>query len=319
MANQSIIRYKLVTLRATLLNRCGVPVDGECSTLVDRCVISVEETPEYKDREEWFFENGDGDFCSTVTTPPKKKWTNVVMTFNDANPLLANFLTGSTVLLDDDDTTTPNQVGYGDDYGSADLANVGIEIWTRIAAKCDDLNDCPDDGSEEFGYILYPWVKEGTIGDVTYENGLANFVVNAIAVRNSPWGTGPYNVVLSEATATLGQPLPLFSAVPATRFSQSMLTKLGPPATDFGCECEPLTPSLTFADSGVLMGTVTFPLRNGVPILPAVIAWGDASTTTVTSGTTSQHTYGAPGSYAPTFRPTEQSSPTFTAASTPIA
>ena len=318
MSNQTFIRYKLVTVRATLLNRCGVPIDGTCSTLVDRCIISLAETPEYKDREEWFFENGDGDFCATVTTPPKKKWANLEITFNDVNPLMANFLTGSTVLLDNDDTLVPNQIGYGDDYGSADLANVAIEIWTRIAAKCNDLNDCPDDGSEEFGYVLYPWVKEGTIGDVTYENGLANFVANAIAVRNSPWGTGPYNVVKSEATATIGIPQALFSAVPATRFSQVEITKLAPPAAAIDCECMDLTPVLEFADSGALMGTVTLPLRNGAPIVPGIVAWGDATTTVVTSGTTVVHTYAAPASYAPTYKLTAESGPTYTAASTPI-
>lgn len=321
MANRTMIRYKLVTVRATLLNRCGVPIDGACSTLVDRCIISLEESPEYKDREEWFFENGDGDFCATVTTPPKKKWANVVLTFNDANPVMANFLTGSTILLDNDDSLTPNQIGYGDDYGSADLANVGIEIWTRIAAECDDLVACPDDGSEDFGYILYPWVKEGTIGDVTYENGLANFVVNAIAVRNSPWGVGPYSVYKSEATATIGQPVPLFSAVPATRFSQVSLTKL-PPPNQAGCECQDLTPALEFADTGTGLhhGTVTLPLRNGVPIVPGYITWGDAGAAQlVTSGTSVLHNYAIAGSYAPTYKPSAESSATYTAVSTPIA
>lgn len=322
MANQTMIRYKLVTVRATLLNRCGVPVDGACSTLVDRCIISLAETPEYKDREEWFFENGDGDFCATVTTPPKKKWANVVLTFNDANPLMANFLTGSTVLLDDDDSLTPNSIGYGDDYGSSDLANVGIEIWTRVAAECNDLNACPDDGSEDFGYVLYPWVTQGTIGDVTYENGLANFVVNAIAVRNSPWGTGPYNVVKSEATATLGMPRVLFSAFPATRFSQVMLTKLAPPAAAIGCDCQDLTPALTFADTGTGLhhGTVTLPTRNGTALVPGYIHWGDATPDTlVTAGPTVMHNYAAPGSYAPTYKLSAESGPTYTAVSTPIA
>lgn len=318
MATTDPILYKLTKVRVTKLNRCGVPVDSTCSFVVDECVVSVEETGEYKDREEWFPENGDGDFCATVTTPPKKKWLNLTLTFNDTNPLLVNFLTGSTILLDDDDTPAPNTIGYGDDYGSADLANFALEGWTRIAADCLDLNACPDDGSENFGYVLYPWVKEGTIGDVTYQNDLATFVVTAIAVRNSPWGTGPYNVAKSEATATLGLPVPLFSAVPQTRFKQMITTKLAPPDPN-SCDCQDLTPTLVFADSGVLTGQVTLPLRNGSPILPGYVNWGDATAPTlVTSGTTSTHVYGIAGSYVATYKPLE-SGPSYVSASTPIA
>ena len=317
MANESYIQYKLTSVRVTKLNSCGVPDSSSCSYFVDECVVSVEDTAEYKDREEWFFENGDGNFCATVTTPPKLKWRNLVLTFNDTNPQLANFLTGNPIVLDNDDTTTPNKIGFDEVFDSASVANFALEGWTRIAATCDDLDGCTDDGAVLYGKVLYPFVKEGTLGDFTMQNDLANFVVNAIAVRNSPWGVGPYNVYVSEATATLGQPVPEFSAVPTTAFKRMTRTELPPPNAD--CDCQDITPSLTFADSGVLMGTVTFPLRGGVPILPAIISWGDAMTTTVTSGTTAQHTYGAPGSYAPTYRPTQESAPTYVAASTPIA
>lgn len=319
MANQGAVYYKLVEVRVTKLNACGVPIDDGCSFIVDKCSVSIEETGEYKDREEWFPENGDGDFCATVTTPPKKKWNNLVLTFQDTNPLLVNFLTGSTVLLDDDDTLTPNQIGYGDDYGSAELSNFALELWIRIAADCaNGLDACPDDGSENFGYVLYPWVKEGTLGDVTYQNDMANFVVNAIAVRNSPWGVGPYNVFKSEATATLGVPVPLFSAVPATRFKQLAYTKLAPPTIN-SCECQDLTPVLAFADTGTLIGTVTLPLSGGSPILPGYVTWGDASAPQlVTSGTTVQHTYGIAGSYVATYKPLS-SGPSYVSASTPIA
>lgn len=319
MSNLGAVFYKLTKVRITKLDRCGNRVDSTCSYIVDECVVSVEETAEYKDREEWYPENGDGDFCATVTTPPKKKWLNLVLTFNDTNPQLINFLTGSTVLLDDDDTTVPNQIGYGDDYGSVDLGNFALEGWTRIAADClNGLDGCPDDGTENFGYVLYPFIKEGTIGDVTYQNDVATFVVNAIATRNSPWGTGPYNVYKSEATATLGVPMPLFSAIPATRFKQMSFTKLAPPDPN-SCDCQDLTPPLTFVDSGVLTGMATLPLRNGLPILPGYITWGDASVPQlVTAGLTVSHTYGAPASYVATYKPLE-SGPSYVSASTPIA
>jgi len=321
VSNQTFIPYKLTKVRVTRVDpTCGT-IGADCVSFIDDCIVSIEESGEYKDREEFFPENGDGNFCATITVAPKLKWLNLTLTFNDVNPAMIPYLTGDTVILDNDDTTVPNQIGYGRDYGAGDLAAFALEGWTRIAATCDNMTGCVDGTSTPlFGYTLYAWVKEGTMGDVTYANDLANFVVEAVAVRNSPWGTGPYNVVKSEATATIGQPQALFSSYAVTRFKEQILTKLPPPTTGPGCDCIDISPSLTFADSGVLMGTVTIPLRNGLPILPGYIDWGDATAhTLVTVGTTSVHTYGIAGTYTATYKPSNESGPTYTSAPTAIA
>jgi hypothetical protein len=317
--NETFIQYKLTKVRLTKLNRCGARVDDGCSSFVDNCIVSIEETGEYKDREEWFFENGDGDFCATQTTPPKLKWLNLTLTFNDVNPGIIPFLTGDTVILND--AATPQQIGYGRDYGAASLSNFALEGWTRIASMCDDPDACPDDGAEWYGYTLYAWVKEGTMGDVTYQNDLANFVVEAIAVRNSPWGVGPYNVIKSSAAATLGVPMPLLSSYSTLRFKEVFLTQLPPPFTQ--CDCTDLTPTeLLFVDAGAGAhhGTLTLPTRGGSPIVPGYVTWGDASPAElVTAGPTVLHNYVAAGSYAPTYKPSNESGVTYAAASTPIA
>ena len=318
--NETFIQYKLTKVRLTKLNRCGARVDDGCSTFVDNCIVSIEETSEYKDREEWFFENGDGDFCSTVTTPPKLKWLNLTLTFNDVNPGVIPFLTGDTVILNDA-TPTPQQIGYGRDYGAASLSNFALEGWTRIASMCDDFDACPDDGNDWYGYTLYAWVKEGTMGDVTYQNDLANFVVEAIAVRNSPWGVGPYNVLKSAAAATLGVPMPLLTAYASTRFKEVLLTQLPPPFTQ--CDCTDLTPALlTFTDTGTGLhhGTLTLPVHSGSPIVPGYVSWGDASAPElVTAGPTVQHNYALAGNYTATYKPSSESSVTYTTAATAIA
>lgn len=317
--NQTFIPYKLVGVRVTRLNRCGARIDDGCSVFTDNCIVSVEETGEYKDREEWFFENGDGNFCSAITTAPLLKWLNLTLTFNDVNPGMIPFLTGDTVILND--AVPPQKVGYGRDYGAASLSNFALEGWTRIASSCDVPDACPDDGSELFGYTLYAWVKEGTMGDVTYENGLANFVVNAIAVRNSPWGTGPFNVVTSAAAATLGNPMPLLTPYATTRFKEVILTTLPPPF--FQCDCFDLTPTLlTFTDTGTGLhhGTLTLPVRGGSPIVPGYVSWGDASPPElVTTGPTVQHNYAAGGTYTATYRPSGESSVSYVTAPTLIA
>lgn len=313
MSNNCFQQFKLPRIRATLLDACGAPVDNGCSFVVTDGIVSIAETAEYRDREEFFPENGNGDFCMEETTPPLLKWLNLVITFCGVDPQLVNILTASPIILDNDDTSSPNQIGYGVDQGNVANSNFALEGWTRLGGS----SNCSG-GVLQYGYVLYPWIKEATIGDVTYQNDTAQFVVNARAARFSTWGTGPYNVALSEATATINQPVPLFSAIPATRFKQTMTTRLAPPPAV--CGCQDLTPSLTFADTGVLIGTVTFPTRGGVPILPGYVNWGDASAPQlVTSGTTVNHTYAAPGNYVATYKPSAESSPTYTSASTAIA
>lgn len=311
-ANEANVYYQLTTVRATKLSRCGVP-QTVCSSLTDECVVSIEESGEYRERQEFFPENGAGRFCMERTNPPLRKWVNVTIIFNDTNPKMINFFTGDTIELND--AATPEAIGYSVTQDAVYDAHVALEGWLNVGARCGDDDVCTEDGEEPFGYLAYFHIKEGTIGDRTYGNDTITFTVNAIATRQNSWGVGPYNVVKSAAVATLGDPLPLFSSASGKYYTQ-IFTEMAPPTPQ--CDCIDLVPVLLFADTGVLTGTVTFPTLAGS--LPADIDWDDATPVeTVTAGTTASHVYAAPGNYAPTFTPRDTSSATYVAASTPIA
>ena len=310
--NEANVYYQLEIVRVTKLGACGTPATV-CSSLTDDCVVSIEESGEYRERQEFFPENGAGRFCMERTNPPLRKWVNLVITFNDTNPQMINFFTGDTIELND--KLVPEKIGYSVVQDAVFNSHVALEGWLNVGARCDDVDVCTEDGLPQQGYLAYFHVKEGTIGDRTYGNDTITFTVNAIATRQNNWGVGPYNVVKSEVVATLGAPLPLFSSASGKYYTQ-IFTKMQPPTAQ--CDCINLVPALTFADTGVLTGTVTFPTLTGS--LPADINWGDATpVTTVTSGVSASHVYGAPGNYAPTFKPRNYSSATYVAASTPIA
>lgn len=310
-ANEANVYYQLPIVRVTKLDVCGVP-ETVCSSITDECVVSIEETGEYRERQEFFPENGAGRFCMEKTNPPLRKWLNLTITFNDTNPKMIGMLTGDTVKFND--AAVPEAIGYGVSQDAVYSSNFALEGWLNLGERCDGT--ACDPNGPLYGYVVYPWVKEATIGDITYGNDTVTFVVNAIAVRNSPWGVGPYNVVNSAAVATLGDPLPLFDAIPADEYKDMIFTSMAPPTAQ--CDCIDLVPALTFADTGVLTGTVTFPTLAGT--LPADINWGDATPVeTVTSGTTAQHVYAAPGNYTVTLTPRDTSSATYVSASTPIA
>lgn len=309
MATRCFTPFKVAVVRITALDSCGRVSAAECSQVATDGVISVAQTGNYEDRVEFYVKNGDGVFCVQRTDPPILKWLDNTYTFCNVDPDLVFLMTGQALVLNDADT--PAAVGNDWETNNASLVNFAFEGWTRVAAQA----DC--DQGELFGYVLYPWNVEGTMSDVTYENGAANFVVTARTAVGGQWGVGPYSVIASEATATLGEPLPLLTPVSTSTHRRMITTYLPPPLT--GCGCQDATPVLTFADSGTLMGTVTFPVITGQVLLPATIDWGDTTTTVVTSGTNSQHTYGMAGTYTATFTPNDHSAPVWTSAATPIA
>jgi hypothetical protein len=311
MASRCFTPFKVAAVRVTLLDSCGQPSDAECSAVSSTGIITIEQTANYEERQEFFVKNADGKFCVQRTDPPILKWLDMTYTFCDVDPELVNFLTGQGLIMSDAD----EPVAIGNSWRTNDsfTVNYAFEGWTRVAAQ----PDC-DDG-ELYGYVIFPWNVEGTMSDVTYENGAANFVVTARTQVGSGWGVGPYNVIASEAAATLGDPLPLLTAIEDDEHRRMFTTFLAPPSGQ--CGCYDATPAaLTFTDSGVLEGTVTLPLAADFPnVFPGTIDWGDMSTTAVTTGPTSVHTYAGAGSYVVTFTPDGYSSPIWASASTPIA
>ena len=228
--------WKVPRVRATLLDSCGVPVTG-CSTVVTDGIISVAMTKEYEDREEFFVKNGDGVYCVKETNPPILKWINLELTFCNVDPELVNILSAEPLVYDDADS--PNATGWSTQEGSAASVNFAFETWTRLSGL-----STPCTGGAEYGYVLFPWVVEGTIGDLTFENGAANFVLNARTSSGSGWGTGPYFVDLSDAAATLDTPIALLTPIGALQHHRMFITRLAPPTATCGCtDLDSLTPA----------------------------------------------------------------------------
>ena len=229
--------WKIPRVRVTQLNSCGLPITG-CSTVVSDGIISIEMTKEYEEREEFFVKNGDGVFCVRATNPPTLKWINLVITFCNVDPELVNIVSAEPLVMND--AASPVAIGYSTQEGSASSANFALEGWTRLAPS----STFPCSGGTEYGYGLFPWVVEGTIGDITWENGAANFVVNARTSSNSPWGLGPYFVDYSDNPAGSTTPVRLLTPILSTQHSRMFVTRLAPPTAACGCTTlSSLTPS----------------------------------------------------------------------------
>ena len=220
--------FKLPRVRVTKLNSCGQAVTGTCSQVVTDGIISVASTKEYEDRQEFFVKNGDGLFCVRETNPPILKWINLVFTFCNVDPELVNLLTSNSMVSDD--SAAAKHTGYNEDENSAATSFFAFEGWTRLANQGISCT-----GGVEYGYVLYPRVVEGTIGDITYQNDAANFIVNARTSSGSLWGVGPYFVDLSDAVGTLDQPIKLLTPILSTQHSRMFITRAAPPTASCGC------------------------------------------------------------------------------------
>jgi len=219
--------WKIPKVRVTQLNSCGIPVTG-CSTVVSDGIISVALTKEYEARQEFFVKNGNGDFCVRETNPPILKWINLVLTFCNVDPELYNIMSAEPLYLND--AVAPSSIGFSTQEGSAANANFALEGWTRISGS-----GVACSGGTPFGYMLFPWVVEGTIGDVTFENGAANFTLNARTKAGGGWGTGPYNVSYSDNPVGSLTPRPLFTPITSTQHHRMFITRFAPPNATCGC------------------------------------------------------------------------------------
>lgn len=299
--------FKVPRIRATQLDECGVVVEGDCSTVVSDGIITVEISREYEDREDFFKKNGDGIFCIKETDPPILKWINLTMTFCNVNPRLVNILAGEEVI--EDDATPPNVIGFRNSEGSSALVNAAVEVWTRTAGS----NNCGPN-STRYGYLLFPWIIEGTISDLTLENGAADFVLTARTQSDSPWGVGPYNIQHSLDAGTLGAPLPFYQTVGALDHEEWIWTTMPPP--EASCDCVALPLALTAIDSGVLTATVTIPAGVSYPVW---VDWGDANPVEEFTAGPITHVYAIAGSYDITLSPANVSSALYVANDVAIA
>lgn len=223
---------RLVRMRLTRLDACGAPVTGACSVVTTNGAVSVGVSPVYRDADEIEEVNGAGELCISDRIAPQFKWDETEIVLCNIDPDAWNIITGNALVLDDA-TPTPNTVGFRQ-QGALPASNFALEVWMKVTGvACGDPDEIP------FGYWLFPWVTQGTVGDWSFENAGLTLTLNAITSSDSPWGTGPatYLVRRDAATSTLE---PLLTAIGPDDHMHYERTTAPPPDAVCGCVALPL-------------------------------------------------------------------------------
>ena len=287
MAGKCISLVKGRRIRLTRVNDCGIPVYGESNQATSKGFISVAFTANSTDSDEISVTNAAGEIC--VFEPSETSFTGygVEISFCEVDVELFSLATGQDVYLD----SNGDAIGFTVNTKIDRSGGFALELW----AGSPGADVCTDPNAQgSYGYLLFPFIKGGIVGDFTIENGAATFTISGSTTRDgNGWGVGPHEVLLEGAN-----PAPLPTPLDTADHMLMVVTTLAPPEAACGARpvLDPSLPALT-AVAGVVTGAsadfdVT-PACTG----PVWYDFGDGEWDYVAAPGDASHTYDASGTY----------------------
>ncbi len=212
------------TLRVTRLDVCGSPEFGECAFAVSEGFVTATITPNSEEGERFLQRTANGSAIVNQRGRPILNWYDVQIVFQEIDPELFTLITGLQPYMDDQDRV----IGFPVTESDYATANFALELWMGNAEEACLPGELPF-----FGYNLLPWVTEGALAeDIVVQNDLITFQVNGRTRKGTPWGVGPYDVVLDQT----GTASPLFTEIPTDTHHLPIWTQLAPPEASCGCQ-----------------------------------------------------------------------------------
>lgn len=212
-----------VVARITLLDECGSPVEGDCSTVITDGFINVEASLNQLDAEEIEVVTAGGKLCASDPGCPQFKNWELSIEFCRVDPSLFAIVTNSPTIVDYAGTI----VGFKT-QAAPTCSAFALEVWTDVLGQA-----CGAGGSKVYGYWLYPFVTGGLLGDHTFENDGLTFTVEGFTKSGTSWGVGPYDVIPEDVMNTPG---PLADPLVSEDHLLSQFTTIAPPTPGCGCE-----------------------------------------------------------------------------------
>jgi len=219
-------------LRVTKLDNCGnYDTADPCGQVVSKGFVQVSVSSNTITGTSIQPLNAGGELCYRLQAPDVFTGHNLSIEFCEVDPSLMQMVTLSAPVLD----YANDIVGFQTLAGSHP-AGYALEVWMGVPGV-----DCPPDSAfpvDSLGYVLFPFIIPGALGDFTIGNDAINFTVAGYTRANPAWGSGPYDVVAQDVINTPG---PLIDPVGADVHAHLQWTSVPAPA-EF-CGCDSIVPS----------------------------------------------------------------------------
>lgn len=216
----------LDTVRLTRINECGLPVVGAGNAYASSCVASsISLNPVVDEQDDIIYKGPSGNLCAVKRGCPTLLGYDVEINFFQVSPQLLDIMTGNPTVLGFDGAP----VGW-DDCSINCKEGFALEFWSELIGAC-TTDTTPNN---RYLYTLVPWLTNASIGDLEIGGEAVSFTLNASTRAGGRWGTGPYDVVPTDALNTPGRLLTPLGTDCHRRF---LTTTITPPASS----CEYLT------------------------------------------------------------------------------
>lgn len=217
----------LDTFRVTKLDECGRPIVG-LTNYVSECAASIAMNPDIDEQDDIIYRAANGTLCGVKRGCPTLLGFDVEINFFQASPELISVLTGNPDVLGFDGAVVGN-----DDCSIQCDRGFALEFWAELIAPV-----CSTEGDQIFLYFLLPWVTNGYINDLEIGSEAITFQLVGQTRAGGQWGTGPFDVVPTDANNTPGR---LLTPLGATCHRRIQTSTVQPPTPS--CEYQN-TPAL---------------------------------------------------------------------------
>lgn len=226
MAQRKFSPIRGESLRVTRTDGCGRLVSDACASYATDSFVSIEVAPRTAETEAIEVVKANGKKCVNESATTYLDGFGLTVTFCGVDPVLFEMVTKMPVVYD----YNGDPVGYKADV-DVDTKNHGfaLETWTQVPS-----DSCSEEGTgNAYGYLLFPFLRPGVLGNFTIENGAITFTVSGLATRTgTAWGVGPYEVTESAA----GVASALLEPMGPTDHHTMFVTNVAPPESDEDCQ-----------------------------------------------------------------------------------
>jgi hypothetical protein len=169
------------------LTAACAPAVGATNGVATSAIVRLASSPQYDTGQEYLLKNGCGDIVAYSREQNRLKEVAITLELATKDFELIELLTGGSLIVD----STGNNIGIARrGVGKVESAYVSLEIWTTTI----DANGPCQDATTDPGYyrVIFPRATF-TLGDSTFENGVAMVTLTGFGTNNPQWGNGPWN------------------------------------------------------------------------------------------------------------------------------